>query len=218
MFERLESLVGINNLNKIKNTNVLIIGIGGVGGYALEALVRSGVGKITIVDPDKIEISNLNRQIITNQSNIGKLKVKEAKKRALSINPEVIINDLNVFVDETNIQEIFNNNYDYVIDACDTVKTKILLIDYCLNNQIKIISCLGTAKKMDPAKLKIMDLNDTNYDPLARQLRKHFKGKTVKVVSSAEIVIKTPDLGSNSFVPAVAGLLCASYIINEVIK
>jgi tRNA A37 threonylcarbamoyladenosine dehydratase len=218
MFTRLESLIGNENLIKLKNTNVLIIGLGGVGGYAFEALVRSGIGSLTIVDNDVIELSNLNRQIITNQSNIGNLKVSEAKKRALNINPDVVINDLNIFVDDDNLDDLFKTKYDYVIDACDTVKTKILLIDYCLNNNLKIISCLGTAKKMDPSRLKIMNLKDTNYDPLAKHLRKHFKDKDVKVVCSDEKVKDIADLGSNSFVPATAGLLCASYVINDIIK
>lgn len=219
MFSRLESLIGKENLKKLNNSHILIVGIGGVGGYALEALVRSNIGKITIVDNDIIDISNLNRQIITNSNNIGKSKVKEAKLRALSINPNILINNLELFIDSSNIDELFRNKYDYVIDACDTIKTKILLITKCLEYNIKIISCMGTAKKMDPSKLKITNLKNTNHDPVARLLRKHFKNNDVIVVSSEEKIInQNKILGSNSFVPATAGLLCASYVVNDIIK
>ena len=152
---RLEALIGKNNLEKIKNLNILIIGIGGVGGYTLESLVRMGISNITIIDKDIIDSSNLNRQIITNQKNIGNKKVTEAKKRALSINKNIIINDLYIFLNENNINEIELEKYDYVIDTCDTISTKILLINKCLEKNIKIVSSMGAAKRMDVTKIEL---------------------------------------------------------------
>lgn len=218
MFERLTGLVGKDNLDLLNSKHVLLVGIGGVGGYAFEALVRSNIGQITIIDHDVIDLSNLNRQIITNQNNIGKIKVQEAKKRALLINPNIIVNDRQLFLDESNIDELFNNNFDYVIDACDTVKTKILLIKKCLESNIKIISSMGTAKKFNPSLLEITELSKTSYDPLARLLRREFKNQKIMVVSSKEKVSESKILGSNSFVPATAGLLCASFVINDILN
>ncbi len=220
MFTKLESLIGNDNLSLLNSKHVLIVGIGGVGGYALESLVRSNIGEITIVDPDIIDITNLNRQIISNQNNIGFFKVDEAKIRALSINPNIKINKQKLFIDETNIEELFKSNYDYVIDACDNVNTKLLLVNKCFQLNIKIISCMGTANKMDPSKLTICDISKTSYDPLARIVRNKLKSKKLMVISSTEELSITNNnvLGTNSFVPATAGLLCASYIVNETLK
>ena len=154
MFDRLIALVGRENLEKIKQKRVLIIGIGGVGGYALEALVRSGINNITIIDYDKIEKSNLNRQIITNQNNIGNFKVEEARKRCLSINPNLNIQALNKKLDENNLKDILDG-FDYVIDACDTINVKFLLMKYKKDYGYELISSMGTAKKVDPTKLNI---------------------------------------------------------------
>lgn len=220
MFDRLELLIGKEKFNILAKLNVLIVGIGGVGSYAFEALVRSNIGKITIVDHDVIDLSNLNRQLITNQNNIGHDKVKEAKSRAISINPNIIIQDLKIFLDNSNINDLFNNNYfDYVIDACDTIATKLLLIDKCQQLNIKIISCMGMAKKLDPSKIKICDISKTSYDPIAKTIRSKMRNKKLLVVSSTEEIIESNSkvLGSNSFVPATAGLLCASYVINDII-
>lgn len=217
---RLETLIGSEYLEKIKHLKVLIVGIGGVGGYAFESLVRCGVNNITIIDADKIDSSNLNRQIITNTKNIGCSKVKEAEKRALEINPEININSLELFLSEDNIDLIDFNNFDYVVDACDTVKTKVLLIEKSINSNVKIISSMGTAKKMNAEMLKITTLDKTNYDPLAKVMRKLVDKKIqnrVVVVSSTESVNSTLDLGSNSFVPGVAGLLITNYIINDIL-
>ncbi len=218
--ERLEALIG-EDILKVKNLNILIVGIGGVGGYVFESLVRMGVEHITIIDSDKIEESNLNRQIISNQSNIGEVKVKEAKKRAISINPSICVNDLCMFLDSSNIDLVNYNEYDYVIDCCDTVDTKVLIINECLKENVKIVSSMGTAKKMDASKLLITSLDKTSYDPLAKKLR-HLVDKKlqkkVTVVSSTEEVKEISVLGSNSYVPAVAGLLITNYIINDVLS
>lgn len=222
MFERIINLIGIEKFSILESKKVLIVGLGGVGGYALETLVRSGIKYIDIIDFDKIDITNLNRQIITNQKNIGNLKIDECIKRAKSINNDINIKGYNLFLNENNVKDILSNNYDYIIDACDTVNTKIEIIKYCISNNIKFISCMGTAKKIDPTKLEITTLDKTNYDPLAKVIRKKIKelkiNKKIYVVSSTEEVIDCDNLGSMMMVPSTAGILCAKYIIDNVLK
>lgn len=221
---RLEALVGINNLEKIKNLTVLIIGLGGVGGYALESIVRSGIKKIIIVDNDDIDITNLNRQIISLHSNINKSKVDEFEKRILDINTNIEIKKINKFINNENINILFEEKIDYLIDACDTIETKKAIIRECIKRKIKFISCMGTGKRLDPTKLEIIDIRKTNYDPIAKIIRKMVKEENIKekiyTVCSSEQPIKTNSnvIASNSFVPGVAGLLCTSYIINDAIK
>ncbi len=221
MFERVISLVGNEKFEKLKNIKVLIVGCGGVGGYALETLVRSGISNIDIIDFDKIDITNLNRQIITNKDNIGLDKVDEAKKRVLSINPDININVYKIFLNDNNIDEILSNNYDYIIDACDSVDTKIELMKKSISNNFKLISCMGTAKKIDPTKLSITTLDKTNYDKLAKVIRRKIRdlniAKKIVVVSSTEEIIKSDILGSFMMVPASAGILCAKYVISDVL-
>ena len=222
-FERFKALVGEEGFSKIQSKKILIIGLGGVGSYVTEALIRSGIINITIVDYDIIDITNLNRQIMTNLNNIGNKKVDEIEKRILGINEDVKVTKIDKFIDSSNI-DIITNNYDYVIDCCDSINTKKDIIKTCLDKKIKFITSMGTAKKMDPSKLEIIDLRKTSYDPLAKKLRKwvndnNIKGKIVTVCST-EVPKKTSNnvLGSTSFVPSSAGLLIASYIINDIIK
>lgn len=219
--DRLELLIGKDNINKIKNTRVLLVGIGGVGGYTLETLVRSGIENITIIDYDIVDITNLNRQILTDTTNIGEYKVDVAYNRYKKINPNININKLNIKLTKDNFNIINIKDYDYVIDACDTISTKELLINECINNNIKIISSMGTAKKMDASKLCITTLDKTKYDKLAKVLRHNIDKKIqrkVIVVSSIEEVINTNGLGSNAFVPSIAGILITNYIINDIVK
>lgn len=222
MFDRTISLVGEECFSKIQNSTVLVVGLGGVGGYSVEALVRSGIGNIILVDYDKVDITNLNRQIISNTNNIGFYKTDEFKKRILSINPKCNIIIENVFLNNENINLLDKYNIDYIIDACDTVNTKKLLIDYSISNDIKLISCMGTAKKMDVSKLQIIDIRKTSYDPLAKIIRKYVNSlktnKKIMVVSSDEKPSLNKDLASMVFVPAAAGLMCASYVIDNIIK
>lgn len=221
-FERLELLIG-NKIAKIHNKHVLIIGLGGVGSYAVEALIRSGIENITIVDKDVIDITNLNRQLMTTHENIGKYKTDEIEKRIMSINPNCKIKKITKNINLNNINELFVDNIDYVIDACDTLSVKMGLIRICKSNDIKFISSMGTGNKMDPSKLKIMDIRKTNYDPLAKKLRKMVRdekinGKINVVCSDEQPNVKiNKKIPSNSFVPATAGLLCASYIINDIV-
>ena len=221
-FERLELLIG-DKINDIKSKKVLLIGLGGVGSYAAEALVRSGISNITIVDSDRIDISNLNRQLMTYHSNINSFKTDEIEKRILSINPECKIKKITRFVTLDNINDIFKDEYDYIIDACDTITVKLELIRISKKKNIRLISSMGTGNKMDPTRLKIMDIRKTKYDKIAKIVRKmvkdeKIKGKVMVVCSDEEGYVKVKDtIPSNSFVPATAGLLCASYVINDIV-
>ena len=223
MFDRLLKLISNEDLEKLKNTNVLLVGVGGVGGYTLEALVRAGIGNITIVDADVVEESNLNRQIISLHSTIGMPKVDVAASRALDINPNLNINKINEFITKDNINILFNTKYDYIIDACDTITTKVLLIKEAKNRDIEILSCMGTGNRFDPSKVKIIDIAKTNNDPLAKIMRKLLKEEGIKhqkVIFSDELPIKTKDRtpGSTSLVPSVAGIYAASYVVNNILK
>jgi len=217
---RLNKIVDDSTLDKIRNKTVLIIGLGGVGGHALESIVRMGINNVILVDNDIVDETNLNRQLLSLRSNIGEYKVDVAKKRVLDINPDCNVIIINKFIDRTNYKELFSYNIDYVIDACDTVTTKILLIKECLNRNIKIISCMGTGNKFHPEMLEICELKKTSYDPLAKVIRNKFKNekRKIMVVYSKEERVKIEDRtpGSTSLVPSCAGVMCASFIINDI--
>ena len=222
MFERLISLIGEENLEKIKNAKILLIGIGGVGGFTLEALVRSGFSNITIIDGDTIDVTNLNRQIITNQENIGNLKGNEALKRYTNINPNLKLQVQNVFLTKDNFNQYINKQYDYIIDACDDINIKVELIKYATTNDIKIICSLGTGKKLNSTYLEITTLDKTNYDPLAKKLRNILRKENITlkipVVFSKEQPVKNEILASAVFVPSVAGIYLANYVFLDIIK
>ncbi len=222
MFDRLIKLINEENFNKIQNTNILLIGVGGVGSATLESLVRNGFINITIIDYDTIDITNINRQLITNSSNVGNKKINEAIKRAKLINPECNIKGLDIKLDENNIID-YIDNYDYIIDACDTMSVKFKLIELSINNSFKLIESMGTAKKLDPTKLEITTLDKTEYDPIAKILRKQCRdnrinAKKVHVVSSKERPIDIEEKATSSLVPNTAGILLASYVINDIIN
>lgn len=222
MFARLIGLIGEEKLKEIERKKILLIGVGGVGSYALEALIRNGFYDITIVDFDTIDLSNLNRQLITDSTNIGKYKVDEAKKRALLINPNINIQAINEKLNKENIRNLLNQNFDYIIDACDTLDVKFALMENSLHYSYKLISSMGTAKKTDPTKLEITTLDKTNNDPIARLLRNKVRkahiNKKIYVVSSTEVPKQINILGTANLVPSVAGLLCVSFIFNDIIK
>ncbi len=223
MFDRLIRIIGEDNLKKLNSKRVLVLGLGGVGGLATETLIRNGITNIIIVDNDKIDVTNKNRQIIALDSNIGTLKVDAFEKRIKDINKDTNIIKISEFIDENNIDLLFKYNPDYIIDACDSVNTKVSLIKECLNRNIKFISCMGMGKKMDISKLKIMDIKKTNYDKLAKVIRKRIKDENivgkVTVLSSDENVINTKEvIGSYSPVTMSAGIYLADYIIKEIIK
>lgn len=222
MNSRTELMIGVNNINKYSKKHIAIFGVGGVGGYVLEGLVRSGFEKITIFDFDKVDLSNLNRQIISNINNINKIKIDEAIKHTLTINPNVNIMGYNMFIDEANINEINFNDFDYVVDAIDTVSSKLLIIQKCQELNIPMISSMGTGNKLDPTKLMITDITKTTICPLAKVIRKKCRELNIKhltVLASSEEPIKTNtrNPGSMIFVPASAGLLIASYILRSYI-
>lgn len=223
-FVRFEKLVGIDALNYLSTKTVLVLGVGGVGGYVVEGLVRSGVGRIIVIDKDVVDETNLNRQIIALESTIGEKKVDVIEKRIKDINSAVIVQKLDKFIDKDNLNEIFQYDFDYLVDACDTVSTKLAIIDRCLGEKRKLISSMGTGNKLDPSMLEIVDIRKTVNDPLARIVRKHVKDKKINdkvmVLSSRELPIKTGNRtpGSSSFVPSSAGLLIASYIVRQFIS
>lgn len=221
MFERLITLIGEDDVNKLKKANVLIVGLGGVGGYALETLVRSGIYNLTIVDGDIIELSNLNRQIISKRDVIGRPKALVAQARTLEINSDVNLKVINQFISDDNFSLLNIDSFDYVIDACDDLNLKMLLIKNA--DKYKLISSMGTANKMDMTRFKITTIDKTSYDPLAKIIRKKIKEEKIrtkfKVVSSDEKVMKNgTKLGTIAYMPAVSGLLCASYVINDIIN
>lgn len=220
---RLELITTQEQIKKIKEKNILLIGLGGVGGYTFETLVRSGIENITIVDGDKFEESNLNRQVLSLVSTINKNKTDIAESRAKEINPNIKITKITKILTKENIYEINFKEYDYIIDACDTLEIKKELIKITVQNNIKFISSMGTGNKFHPEMLEITTLDKTEYDPIAKILRKYVKtekiNKKIKVVASKEKPIKTntTTIGSNAFVPATAGILLTSYIINDIV-
>ena len=220
VFTRTEKLIGKVNMEKLKNANVIVFGVGGVGGYAVEALVRAGVSNITVVDNDTVSASNINRQIIALNSTVGKLKTDVIKQRIFDINPDCNVTAMAVFFDETT--EIDFKKYDFIVDCIDSVKSKIHLIKCAKENNVKIISALGTGNKICPEKLEIADIKETSYCPLARKVRTLLKKEGIEnlpCVYSKEEPVKNEGVpASISFVPSSAGLLMASYVIRELIK
>ena len=221
-FDRLKLLIG-DKLELLNNSSVLILGLGGVGGYATEVLARSGIGHFVLIDSDTVDITNLNRQVVSNMNNIGAFKVDEWEKRIKSINPSANVIKINSFIEANNINDLLKYEFDYAIDACDTISTKKEFIKLCLNNNIKFISCMGTGKKFKPELLEITDLSKTNYDPIAKVLRQMIRREKIigkiPVLYSKEIPQKIDDktIGSNAFVPSVAGIMCGKYIFDLIV-
>lgn len=224
MFERTLEIIEQELLNKIKKQKILLVGVGGVGGFAFESLVRLGFQNITIIDSDKIEESNLNRQIISTRNTLGSKKVDVAKNRGYSINPDLNMITYDIFLNKDNIDSIFNEPFDYIIDACDTITTKVLLIKKAKEKSIKIISCMGTGNRIDPSKIQITKLNKTSNDPLARKMREQIKKEhlslNIPVIWSSEIPCKTKNRtpGSMILVPASAGLQATYFILDDLKK
>ena len=217
---RLKLLVGEDGIQALKSKSVFILGIGGVGGYVCEALARSGVGRLVLVDSDIIDVTNINRQIIATHSTVGRKKVEVMKERIFDINPECIVEIYDLFL-EDDLSILDRIGVDFVIDCCDTVSTKKNIISYCTLTNVPFITCLGTAKKFDPSLLEITELSKTYNDPLARILRKYVKDNhifsKVPVCFSRELPANVERLGSTAFVPSSAGLLIASYVVDKFI-
>lgn len=221
MFDRLELLIGKENIEKISKINVLIVGIGGVGGTALEALVRSGVKNITIIDKDVFSESNLNRQILSTRDSIGLYKVDVGINRCKSINPDVNITGLKINLDEKNVNEL--EYFDYIIDACDDINAKLALMQYANKNNINLISSMGTGKRLNPSNVIITRLDKTSNDPLAKKMRYEARKRGLKlnipvVCSKEEPINNDRVIASSIFVPSTAGLILAYYIIEKVIN
>ena len=211
-------LIGDDAVEKLRNASVAVFGLGGVGGAAVEGLARAGIGNITVIDHDVISPSNLNRQIITNVNNIGKLKTDEARQRILSINPNANVTAINEFVNKENVDSMLD--VEYIIDAIDTVTSKICIIEAALKRNLHIISCMGTGNKLDPSKFKIDDISKTSVCPLARVMRRELRGHNFDVLYSDEepVDVDTRTPASISFVPPVAGFMLAGYIIRKIIN
>lgn len=231
-FSRTEMLIGKENIEKLKNSKVAIFGIGGVGSYVLEGLVRAGIGNLLLVDNDEVSISNINRQIIATHKTVGESKVEVAKQRALEINPQVNIEIYKEFF-TADSKDLFDGKFDYVIDAIDTVSSKLELVERANKYKVPIISCMGTGNKLYPTKFEITDINKTSVCPLAKVMRKELRArgiKKLKVLYSREEPIKINNNqeennenrkkspGSISFVPSVAGLIIAGEVIKDIIK
>ncbi len=234
-FSRTELLIGKHALEKLSCSRVAVFGIGGVGGYVVEALIRSGIGALDLIDSDMISISNLNRQIIATTQTIGQYKVDAARERCLAINPQARIAAHRCFyLPETAAQFDFTQ-YDYVVDAIDTVTGKLALIEHAAAAGTPIISSMGAGNKMDPSAFEVADISKTSVCPLARVMRRELRKRGiehVKVVYSKEPAIMpmgiedaahAPASGkrqtprSNAFVPAAAGLLIASQVVKDLI-
>ena len=239
-FSRNELAIGKEGLNKLKNTTVAILGVGGVGSFAAEACARSGVGRIILVDKDNVDITNINRQLVAYLSTVGKSKSAVMKERIADINPDCEVIDMHMFYTEETYESFFELKPDYVIDASDTVIYKIHIIKECLKRNIPIISSMGAANKMDPTRFQIADISKTHTDPLAKVIRTKLrkegikKGVTVVFSDESPIVIR-PDVAeyvgkpeaeirkakmppsSNAFAPSVAGLIAASWVINKIL-
>ena len=230
-FCRTELLVGEEGINKLHNSKVIVFGIGGVGSFVVEALTRAGVGNLILVDNDTICISNLNRQIHATQATVGNVKVEAMKERVLSINPNCNVEAKQVFITADNIEEIIPSDIDYVVDAIDTVTSKLALAEYCYKNNINIMSSMGTGNKMDPSHFRVTDVFKTKVCPLAKVMRYELKKrgvKKLKVVYSEEMPMK-PDKGravpsqkrqtpgSISFVPPVAGMIIGGEVVKDLV-
>ncbi|WP_125152967.1 tRNA threonylcarbamoyladenosine dehydratase [Clostridium rectalis] len=243
IFSRTELLIGPTGLNTLKNSTVVIFGIGGVGSFTTESLVRAGVGNLILIDDDTICLTNVNRQIIADHSTIGKLKVEVMKDRIQKINPNCSVTIHKLFVKEGNIENIIPKNASYVVDAIDTVSSKLSLIVWCKKNNIPIISSMGTGNKLDPTMFKITDIFDTKVCPLAKVIRHELRKRNIqnlKVLYSEETPLKPkikdintcteecictnvrtfkPQVpGSISFVPPVAGMIIAGEVIKNLLK
>ena len=221
-FERTRLLIGEEGIDKLKNARVAIFGVGGVGGFVVEALARSGIQSFDLIDNDTVSISNLNRQIIAIRDTIGRLKVEVMKERILSINPQAKVQTHPCFYLPETASEFDFSQYSYVVDAVDTVTAKIDIIMKAQSADVPVISSMGAGNKMDPTKFEVTDIYKTNVCPLARVMRRDLKKrgvKELKVVYSTEKAIKTgADVpGSIAFVPSVAGMIVAGEVVRDII-
>ena len=229
-YERTRMLLGNEAVHKLKNASVIIFGVGGVGSFVAEAVARAGVGKITLVDNDKVSLTNINRQIVALNSTVGKMKTEVMAERIRDINPECDVKCINEFVLYDNINDVIKEKFDYCVDAVDTVTAKLAIIMKCNELDIPIISSMGTGNKLDPTRLEITDIYKTSVCPLAKVMRKELKVRGVKKLKvcyskeepitpleSEEVTNKRRTPGSVSFVPSVAGLIIGGEVVKKLI-
>lgn len=220
---RTEQLIGKEAIEKLRQAKVIVYGIGGVGSFVVEGLVRAGVGNIVLVDPDSISITNFNRQIHATYSTIGKRKIDVMKQRILDINPELKVDTYMPQEILEGEESLINSSFSYIIDSVDTVSTKLKLIQKAKEEQVPILSCMGTGNKLDPTQFEITDIKKTSVCPLAKVIRKELKKRginSLKVLYSKEEPIKTKKqevVASISFVPSIAGLMIAGEVIKDII-
>ena len=223
IFQRQLVLIGEKNFTKLQSATVVICGLGGVGSYITEALARCGIGRLILIDHDKVDISNINRQLCALQSTVGQYKVDVISARIADISPSCKIETRQMFIDEDNIADIFEFNIDYIADAIDYVPGKLALIEHCQKKKIPIISAMGAGRRFDPCKLKLADVSKTHTCPLAKNIRKQLRSRGitagVQVVFSEEEPLKqienTSIIGSIYFVTSVMGLIMASEIVKN---
>ena len=231
LFSRSELIYGKEAMDKLSKCHVAIFGVGGVGGYVAESLARTGIGKFTLIDNDTVNLSNFNRQIVANKETLGKYKVDVMKERILSINDKAVVEVKKMFVLPENIDEIDFNQFNYIVDAIDTVKAKLAIIKKASDLNIPMISSMGAGNKLNPMGFVVSDISKTEYDPLAKKIRLELRKlgiKKLKVVFSKERPVelkeqqfnenKKPIPGSNAFVPSACGLLIGSEVINDLLK
>lgn len=231
-FSRTELIIGSAGLRRLAEAKVAVFGLGGVGSFAVEALVRTGVGKLVLVDHDRVNKSNLNRQLIATRDTVGRLKVEVMAERIESINPAVSLDIYPLFYDNKEEQETIITDCDYIIDAIDTVGPKVLLLENAKKRKIAVVSSMGAGNKVDPEKLRLTDISQTHTCPLARIIRRELRKRGIyegiKVVFSPERPVASannklqsengkPIVGSISFVPPVAGFLLASVVIRDLV-
>ena len=231
-FSRTEMLFGTEAMERLKSAHVAVFGLGGVGGYVVEALARSGIGALDLIDNDTFSVTNLNRQILALHSTVGLQKTDVAAKRVKDISPECRVHTFNTFFTEETSRQFDFDSYDYIVDAIDTMAGKLELVMAARRHNVPIICSMGTGSKMDPTALRVGDLYETSVDPLARIMRKELRKRGVdslKVVCSSEMPIKPktqsdetkgagnrPVPGSNAFVPAAAGLILAGEVVKDI--
>lgn len=230
-FSRTEALLGTAAMEKLHRSHVAIFGVGGVGGYTVEALARSGIGHLSLIDPDDVGLSNINRQILATHASLGMLKVEAAKKRVLDINPAAKVDAYPIFYTPETADNIDLTRFDYIVDAIDTVTGKLCLVERAIEAKVPIISCMGAGNKLDGTAFRVADISKTSVCPLARIMRKELKKRGIshlKVVFSTEDAIKPAGMeeeaaaigkrqipGSTSYIPGIAGLLLAGEVIKD---
>ena len=227
-FIRTSLVIGDENIDKLSQSSVAVFGVGGVGGFVCEALARSGVGKLTLIDGDTVAKSNINRQIIALQSTVGKHKAEVMKERILDINPNAEVYALNIFINSETVNTIDFSQFDYIVDAVDDIKAKVLLAKLADENGIPIIAAMGAGNKTDPTTFAVIDIFKTSVCPLVRIMRHELKKsgiKKQKVVYSKETPKNPPyriegekTVGSLAFVPSVMGLIIAGEVIKDICK